>query len=240
MIPIRDANPSSTRPVVTIAIVIVNFGIFLYELSLGPHLDQFLIRYGLVPSIVTGAYHVAGMTGADIAARFGTSMFLHGGWLHVIGNMWYLWIFGDNVEDRLGHVPYLFFYLACGVGSGVIDVWSNPTSTMPTIGASGAIAGVLGAYLITFPRARIMTLVPIFILPLFINLPAVFVLGAWFVVQLFNGTAAIGHAAQTTGGVAWWAHIGGFTIGMVLMKLLPRRRRPRPPEWRYGPVVDGP
>jgi hypothetical protein len=139
--------------------------------------------------------------------------------------MWYLWIFGDNIEDRLGHVGFLLFYLAGGVAASFFHVFTNPDSLVPTVGASGAIAGVLGAYLVCFPRARVTTFVPIFFLPMFFDFPAVFVLGFWFVVQLFSGAASLGVPTQVSGGVAWWAHIGGFVTGMVLIRILPARKR---------------
>src|SRR6185295_4203448 len=156
-----------------------------------------------------------------------TAMFLHGGWLHLIGNMWYLWIFGDNIEDRLGHVTYLLFYLLCGLGAGIVHTFFNAESVLPSVGASGAIAGVLGAYVISYPFARVVTLVPIFIFVQIIEIPALIVLGFWFVMQLFTGTAALATTSANNGGVAWWAHIGGFVIGIILVSIFPRKDRPR-------------
>jgi membrane associated rhomboid family serine protease len=144
------------------------------------------------------------------------SMFLHGGWAHLLGNMLYLWIFGDNVEDRLGHLKYLVFYLACGWAATLAHAWANPQSAMPAIGASGAIAGVLGAYLVIFPRARVLTLIPLGFFLRLTELPAVIVLGLWFVLQLFSGVASLGARTAEAGGVAWWAHIGGFAVGLAV------------------------
>ena len=159
-------------------------------------------------------------------------MFWHGGWLHLISNMLYLWIFGDNVEDRLGHLRFLLFYVAAGAAAGLTHVALSPASALPTVGASGAIAGVLGAYLVTFPRARVLTLIPIVIIPWFVEIPAFVYLVLWFVMQLLEGVGSLG-APVETGGVAVWAHIGGFVAGVVLMKLMqPPRRRPQPLEVR--------
>jgi membrane associated rhomboid family serine protease len=164
---------------------------------------------------------------STVAIPFFTSMFLHGGWLHLIGNMWYLWIFGDNIEDRLGHFTYLIFYMLCGLGAGIVHTILNYNVTVPSIGASGAIAGVLGAYVVSYPNARVSTLVPIFIFIQIIEIPAVIVLGFWFVLQFFYGAASLASATANTGGVAWWAHVGGFLIGMILVGLCPRKDRPR-------------
>jgi membrane associated rhomboid family serine protease len=195
--PLKDDIPSSRAPVVNILFIVVNVLVFLFELSLGPQLQSFLTVYGLVPA------HFS-------FATIFTSMFLHGGWAHLLGNMLYLWIFGDNVEDRLGHVGYLFFYLICGVAAGLAHVLSNAGSPVPTVGASGAIAGVLGAYLVLFPRARVLTVLPIF--PITTTyIPATFFLGIWFVLQVFSGALQFGMAQ--TGGVAFLAHVGGFIAG---------------------------
>jgi len=161
-----------------------------------------------------------------VALPFIASMFLHGGWLHLIGNMWYLWIFGDNVEDRLGHVRFLLFYLLCGIGAGIAHTLLNPASRIPSIGASGAIAGVLGAYFVTFPFAKVLTVVPILFFVQILEIPAILVLGLWFLMQFLYGTASLAVATSAnTGGVAWWAHVGGFLIGIVLLRLMGRRSR---------------
>lgn len=216
MIPFRDANPSSRLPIVTVTLIILNVIFFIYELSLGSELESFLYQMGVIPH------------SEFKALPYLTSQFFHGGWLHLIGNMMYLWIFGDNIEDRLGHVRFLFFYLACGIVAGLAHTHFNPNSTVPAIGASGAIAGVLGAYLISFPNARVHTLVPFGFHYEVIELPAVVVLGFWFVFQFLSGTASIAVTAENTGGVAWWAHIGGFVAGILLLFLLqPQRRNAR-------------
>jgi rhomboid family protein len=157
---------------------------------------------------------------------FLTSMFLHGGWLHLIGNMWFLWVFGDNVEDRLGHISYLCFYLFCGFGSGLAHVMMNLGSGVPSLGASGAISGVLGAYIVLYPRAKVLTLVPLIVFWFTVDLPAYVILGYWFVIQFVAGIGAVGKAAG--GGVAYWAHIGGFVLGVAVVKIWPDRpQRPR-------------
>lgn len=223
MIPLRDVNPSHSFPLITILIIIVNGIVFLYEVSLGQYLPEFLDTYALIP---VQYFYMGDLGGLSAIVRyfpFLTSQFLHGGWLHFIGNMWFLWIFGDNVEDRLGHFKFLIFYLLCGVIAGLAHVYTNPHSSLPTVGASGAIAGVMGAYTISFPRARVITLFIFFFFIRFIELPAVVFLGVWFLFQFFSGTAALS-AAESAGGVAWWAHIGGFVAGIVLVLFIPKRK----------------
>jgi membrane associated rhomboid family serine protease len=201
--------------------------VFLYELALGPELRGFMSEWGLVPQRLS----LALSNGSEpvMAAGFPlmTSMFLHGGWPHLIGNMWYLAIFGDNIEDRLGRGGFTVFYLLAGLAGGLLHYVFNSASPIPTVGASGAIAGVLGAYLAAFPRARIITLVPLFPIFQLMALPALVVLGLWFVIQFFSGAMALAWTAGG-GGVAWWGHIGGFAFGFVAMKLLGRDRS-RPP-----------
>jgi membrane associated rhomboid family serine protease len=221
MFPLRDENPSLTTPVVTRALIAINSLVFLYELSLGPHLTGFVASYALVPRRVELVLH--GLEPWSVAALpLFSSLFLHGGWTHLIGNMWYLWIFGDNIEDRLGHLGFALFYLIGGLFAGLIHVLTNPGSSLPTVGASGAIAAVLGAYAAAFPRTRVITLLPLF--PIFpvVPVPALFVLGFWFLMQFASGTLALG--AGLSGGVAWWAHIGGFAFGYGIMLLLGARR----------------
>jgi membrane associated rhomboid family serine protease len=226
VIPLRDANPSGTWPLVTVAVILANVAAFVHELGQGPALDRFLLTYGLVPVKVVYLWQIAGLgLLGDVVIPAFASIFLHGGFVHLLGNMWYLWIFGDNIEDRLGHLRFLVFYLLCGLLASAAHVALNPESGVPVIGASGAIAGVLGAYLVCFPRARVLTLVPIFIFVQFVQLPAFVLLLFWFVLQFFNGALAIGQA--NLGGVAWWAHIGGFVAGMVLVWVFPRRRGAR-------------
>ena len=227
MIPLRDENPSRTTPVVTRAIIALNVAVFAYQLLLGPGLTSFVNTYALVPARLAGGF--AGSTPLIPAlATLVTSMFLHGGWLHLIGNMWYLWIFGDNVEDRLGHATYLAFYVVAGLASGLLHTALQTASTTPTVGASGAIAGVLGAYVVLYPRARVITLFPIvFFFPV-VPIAAVFYLGFWFILQIFSGALSLAYGAS--GGVAWWGHIGGFAFGL-LVGAVSRARGPRLPEW---------
>ncbi len=216
MIPIRDRNPSGTFPYVTIGIIIVNILIFLYELSLGSGLDEFIMKFGVVPLKVNYYSQVPDLTFINTFFPFISSIFLHGGFVHLIGNMWFLWIFGDNIEDKLGHFKFIAFYFLCGIIASSVHVFFNIESKVPCVGASGAIAGVLGAYMITFPRARVVTIVPLFVFIQVMELPAIVVLGFWFVIQFFNGAATI--TASTSGaGVAWWAHIGGFAAGVIIL-----------------------
>jgi len=224
MIPIRDLNPRRTTPWVTWSLVVVNVLVFVWELSLGSALPQRIAGMAFVP----GRLFMPGQLVPATASIF-VSMFLHGGFLHVGGNMLYLWIFGDNVEDRMGHGRFIVFYFACGVAAAVAHALSNPSSHLPAIGASGAIAGVLGAYLVLFPHARVMTFIPIGFFVILREIPAIVVLGLWFVLQLFTGAASLGLPdAVERGGVAWFAHIGGFVAGLVLVfvfaKAPPRRK----------------
>ncbi len=225
MIPLRDENPSRTTPVVTRAIIAANVAVFLWQLILGPDARAWMFEHGLVPArLVLG---LRGELGGPAPALLTvlTSMFMHGGWAHLIGNLWYLFIFGDNVEDRLGHVGYAAFYLAAGATAAGAHVLSSLDSPVPTVGASGAIAGVLGAYLVAFPRARVVTLVPLIVVFQVVALPAVLVLGLWLVFQFVLGTLALGMGGAG-GGVAWWAHIGGFGFGVVTMAIAQRRSPP--------------
>ena len=197
---------------------------FIYELSLGPHLQGFIQQAAFVPARFVESGSLLGESRSVMI-----SMFLHGGWAHLLGNMLYLWIFGDNVEDRLGHLKYLVFYLGAGWVATLTHAAANPGSVIPSIGASGAIAGVLGAYLVMFPRARVVTLIPLGFFIRMAELPALLVLGFWFVLQIFNGAISIGaHTAQTAG-VAWWAHIGGFVAGIVVGGIVRLTRGPARP-----------
>jgi membrane associated rhomboid family serine protease len=226
MIPLRDKNPSSTTPLVTMLLIVTNVLVFFYELSLGVSLHRFLMHYALVPAKLVYYGEVPGIAFTGILGSFLFSMFLHGGWLHIIGNMWYLWIFGDNVEDRLGHGRFLLFYITCGIVASVVHIFFNSRSTMPVVGASGAIAGVLGAYLVSFPFARIITAVPIFFFFTLIEIPAAVLLLFWFVLQFFSGALSIAVSAHAGGGgVAWWAHVGGFVGGMILINIFSARKK---------------
>ncbi len=208
-------------------LILINAAAFLYELSLGSALESFAGQYGIVPARVL-AWPESELPFTALALPFLTSMFLHAGWMHLIGNMWYLWIFGDNVEDRLGHFSFLAFYLLSGVGAGIVQTSINPYTTIPSIGASGAIAGVLGAYLVSYPFARVLTLLPLGIMFPIVEIPAMIVLGSWFIIQFFSGAAALAVTDTNVGGVAWWAHIGGFVIGIFLLGLMPKRSVQRP------------
>ncbi len=221
MIPVSDELPSRRVPLVTWGLIVVNSFIFLWELMLGPEVDQFFMRWGAVPAFITNPsrYPWAPLT-------LLTSMFLHAGWTHLIGNMLYLWIFGDNVEDALGYIGYLIFYLAAGVAAGLAQVMVNPFAIIPGVGASGAIAGVLAVYLVLYPGAPVRVLVPGLFMMHMARIPALIVLGFWFVIQLFNGFLTLGAATMATGGVAWFAHIGGFVAGLVV-GMLARAARPR-------------
>jgi membrane associated rhomboid family serine protease len=222
MIPLRDDNPAHTTPVVTRALILMNVLVFVFELALGPQRGAFVVSWSVIPARVMAVF--GGIEPATSVATMLSYMFLHAGWLHLLGNMWYLWIFGDNVEDRMGHVGFLAFYLASGVASAVMQIAINPGSPIPTVGASGAIAGVLGSYLVLFPRAKVVTLVPIVFFLQIVALPAVLVLGLWFVFQFFSGAFALGGAG---GGVAWWAHVGGFLFGMAVTLALRGERTSR-------------
>lgn len=222
MIPIRDTVQARRFPVMNTLLIVLNAMIFLFEASLGPRdLNRFIFAFGLVPT----RFWAGGIVIRWLPLF--TSMFLHGSWLHLISNMLALYIFGDNVEDRLGHLRYLVFYLLGGTLAGLAHLWAYSASGVPTVGASGAIAAVLGAYLVLYPRARVITLIPIllFFFPI-VEIPAVFYLGFWFFSQLLNGALALAADTFQGGGVAWWAHIGGFLAGMLLIWLFaPRRRR---------------
>jgi membrane associated rhomboid family serine protease len=208
MFPLKDTQPSYSRPVVTIALIAINLLVFLFEASLGSYTRNALIEYyGLVPD------HVR------LSAVL-TSMFLHGGWMHVLGNMWFLWIFGDNIEDLLGHAKFLVFYLLCGMVAALGQVIANPYSTIPMVGASGAIAGVMGAYLVKFPRARIVTLVFVLFFITTIEIPAPLMLAYWFFIQLFSGFGSIARTHVSESGTAFFAHIAGFVAGVVLVKVM--------------------
>lgn len=223
MIPIKDTVRAHTFPIVNWVLIIANVLIFLFETTLDPReLELFIDSFGLVPAYVEVANP---LTWYPIFSH----MFLHGGWFHLLSNVWILFIFGDNVEDRLGSGGFLFFYLLGGVAAGLLQSVLSPNPLIPSIGASGAIAAVMGAYIRFFPRSEVITFIPIFIFPWFINVPAILYLGFWFVSQLFSGILALANPNTVEwGGVAWWAHIGGFLFGLLVAILLsPRRRQQR-------------
>jgi membrane associated rhomboid family serine protease len=214
MIPLRDIVPSRTTPIVTISLIVANVLVFLYELTLGRAVDDFMLYFGLVPAAFSWVAVL-------------TSMFLHGGLFHVAGNMLYLWIFGDNVEDRMGHGRFLVFYLLCGTAAALAQTITAPDSVVPMVGASGAIAGVMGAYFVLYPKSRIVTLVPIFFFFQIIEVPAIFFLGIWFVMQFLSGIGSIATATGGGGGIAFWAHVAGFVAGIsgVIVFRRPERQR---------------
>ena len=218
MIPLRDDNPTEITPVVTVAFIVMCVLVFLYEISLPASMNEaFVYMYGAIPAVVFG--HVQLPPELMNLPAYGTlisSMFLHGGWMHLIGNMLYLWIFGNNIEDVMGHAKFIVFYGVCGVIAALSHAIIDPESTIPMVGASGAISGVLGAYLLLYPRARVLVFIPIGFFSQMIYVPAAIVLGLWFLLQLFSGGMSFGHEG---GGVAFFAHIGGFLAGMVLIGL---------------------
>ena len=218
MIPLRDVIPSRTTPYVTVTIIALNAIAWVFELGMSDReLQQFLTVYGVVPAEFSPITLL-------------TSMFLHGGWMHVIGNMWYLWIFGDNVEDRVGHGRFIVFYLFCGIAAALGQVAVDPGSMLPTIGASGAIAGVMGAYFVLYPHSRVLTLLPLIIIWEIVELPAIVLLGFWFLLQLFSaGTIAMTASSHGSGGVAFMAHVAGFIFGMIAVFVF--RKRQRQPDW---------
>jgi membrane associated rhomboid family serine protease len=222
MFPLRDTQPSYSKPVVTILLIVVNILVFLFEFSLDRESQNaFIHAYGLIPD----QFHFSNVI---------TSMFLHGGWMHVLGNMWFLWIFGDNIEDILGHGKYLLFYLLCGVVAALAQVGVSPNSPIPTVGASGAIAGIMGAYMIKFPHSRILSLIFIVIFFTTVEIPAWIMLIYWFVVQFFSGVGTLGASQVSQGGVAFFAHIGGFIAGIVLINVMGARQpysSRRDPDW---------
>ena len=218
MIPLRDVIPTRTWPIVTVSLIVLNVVAFLHQVTLGPQeLELFVREWGLVPAAF----------GWD---RVITSMFLHGGWAHIGGNMLYLWIFGDNVEDRMGHVRYLIFYLLCGAAAALAQTYINTESLVPMIGASGAISGVLGAYLVLFPRSRVLTIVPIVFFIQLLEVPAIVLLGLWFLMQLLSGVGTLGNRADV-GGVAFWAHVAGFVAGLGLVYVFRQPERQKVEWW---------
>jgi len=220
VVPLHDNNPTRTTPVITYGLIGLNLFVFLYEIMLpGPALQEFIETWGVVPVLLSASFD--GQATVFVWLTLITSQFLHGGILHVAGNMLYLWVFGNNVEDKLGHIKFLLFYLICGVLASLFQWFFSQDSAIPLIGASGAIAGVMGAYILRFPKAKILTLFPLFIFFTTIRIPAYLFLGFWFVLQAFNSVVSLGmQTAEDTGGVAYWAHAGGFVVGAVLGPML--------------------
>lgn len=227
MIPLKDDIPSSRFPIVNAALIAANCLAFAFELALGGQAAALINTWGMVPRRLLES-------GLSDWVTIPSSMFLHGGWAHIIGNMLYLYIFGDNVEDAMGHLPYLVFYLICGTGAAWAHVLTNASSSVPTVGASGAIAGVLGAYFILYPRAGVLTLIPLGFFLQVVRIPAVLVLGFWIVIQFFTGLASIPMAKAAGGGVAWFAHVGGFLAGLGLVRLFSARRLKKVESWHIN------
>ncbi len=229
MIPLSDNVRGQRFPLITVVLIAVNTVIFLFELSLGPEIKELINTFGMTPARLVRSW-----SNPMVLMTLFTYMFLHGGLGHLIGNMLYLWIFGDNIEDRMGHGRFLIFYLSSGVLASLVQIVAAPHAQLPTVGASGAIAGVLGAYLLLFPQARIRVLIPIPFFFFVTSVPAVLVLGGWFLLQFFRGLMSLNVPMQR-GGVAWWAHIGGFLAGMILMPVFRKKREESPYEaWDRG------
>lgn len=219
MIPIKDENPTNRFPFITISLIVVNSIIFLYQLSLGRGIETFIYLFGVVPFEVVHNVDLPPLGNIPPLLTLFTSMFLHGGLIHLVGNMLYLWIFGNNIEDHLGHLRFLFFYMLCGLIASWSQILANMDSKIPMVGASGAIAGILGAYIILYPRAKVLTLIFLIFFIRVVKIPAVFFLGIWFLFQL------LGAGTISKGGVAWLAHIGGFIAGLILINIIGKRRR---------------
>jgi membrane associated rhomboid family serine protease len=218
-IPLKDLNPRRNYPFVNTALILTNIGVFIYQVTLPlPVFKAFVLANATVPARFPAVFSGHGHLGAALLPVL-TSMFLHGGIAHLLGNMLFLWIFGDNIEDFYGHTAYLFFYLFCGVAAGFLHIAFNWHSMIPSIGASGAISGLMGAYVLLYPRAQILTLVFIFLVPI----PAVVILVLWFVLQFASGVSSLGAVAAASGGVAWWAHVGGFLTGMLITNVVRRQ-----------------
>jgi membrane associated rhomboid family serine protease len=232
LIPLKDLTPRRSFPIVTLLLILVNVAVFLYQINLSPHAAEvFVSTYAVIPAKIGLALAGHRYTLTQALVPLFTCMFLHGGWLHIIGNMWFLWIFGANVEDHMGPFGYLLFYLFCGVGSSIAQTAFSWGSHVPALGASGAISGVLGAYIIFFPTSQIYTLVTLFIIWFRARIPAIVFIGLWFVLQALSAFGTLGGAGNIEeGGVAWWAHIGGFVLGLLLAKIIPWRS----PRARYA------
>jgi rhomboid family protein len=225
MIPLNDNVRRQTFWFSTFALIALNIAVFAYELSLGPSVNRFIVTFGLIPARYTTPNGAVLMTGlATFLVPVFTSMFIHGGWLHLLGNMLFLFVFGRSIEDHFGHSQFLLLYFVSGFGAAIVQIFFNMGSQVPTIGASGAIAGILGAYLVSFPTARITTLIPLLIFFWIIRIPAFLILVYWFVIQFIAGHQMLAIESATKGGVAWWAHVGGFLLGMFLALVLPERR----------------
>jgi membrane associated rhomboid family serine protease len=229
LIPLKDLTPRRSFPTVTLLLIIANIIVFIHQLTLSPHAaEAFIMTYGVVPAKIQLALTGHRYTFTQALIPLFTCMFLHGGWLHIIGNMWFLWVFGANVEDRMGPVPFLIFYLVCGIGSSIAQTLFSWGSHIPALGASGAISGVLGAYIVLFPQSQILTLITIFILWFRARVPALVFIGLWFLIQFLSAVGSLGASGMVAGGgVAWWAHVGGFLLGMALARVMSTNARTR-------------
>ncbi|MEW6730137.1 MAG: rhomboid family intramembrane serine protease [Acidobacteriota bacterium] len=240
MIPLKDNIRLERWPIVTLSLIILNISVFIYQLSLGIELFGFLQRYAIIPTEFFARGEATLQDGSTVPAQLAlyrpllTSMFLHGGWLHLLGNMLYLWIFGDNIEDRLGRWRFLLFYLACGILAACAHLIMNSQSEVPSVGASGAVSGVLGAYLLLYPRARVLTVLPVFFFLQMFELPAGFFIGVWVIQQCLYGTLEFINGGSQ---IAWWAHIGGFLAGLALLLLLVRPVRLNVQKIKYASAV---
>jgi membrane associated rhomboid family serine protease len=225
LIPLKDLTPRRSFPIITLLLILINVVIFIYQIRLPDHAAQIFVNtYAVIPAKIQLALAGHRYTLTQALLPLFTCMFLHAGWLHIIGNMWFLWIFGANVEDRMGPLAYLIFYLLCGVGSSIAQAAFSWGSHIPALGASGAISGVLGAYIVFFPTSQIYTLVTLFIIWFRARIPAIVFIGLWFVLQALSAFGSLGGAGRVEeGGVAWWAHIGGFALGLLLAKIIPWR-----------------
>jgi membrane associated rhomboid family serine protease len=225
LIPLKDLTPRRSFPVVTLLLILANIAVFIYQITLPPHAAQaFVNTYAVVPAKIPLAFAGHRYTMTQALLPLFTCMFLHGGWLHIIGNMWFLWIFGANVEDHMGPFAYLIFYLLCGIGSSIAQTAFSWGSHIPALGASGAISGVLGAYIVFFPTSQIYTLVTLFIIWFRARIPAIVFIGLWFLIQALSAFGSLGAAGRVeSGGVAWWAHVGGFALGLLFAKTIPWR-----------------
>jgi len=220
LFPLKDDNPTTITPYVTVTLIVLNVVVFLYQLSLGERIDAFVYQYGAIPAVILGGRTLPpDMVAIPATLSLFTSMFMHGGFMHIIGNMLYLWIFGNNIEDAMGHIKFILFYLISGLLASMAHLLSDMSSIIPTVGASGAISGVLGAYLLLYPRARVHTFIMLFYFIRFMYIPAGIVLGFWFLLQIVNSALSAGGG----GGVAWWAHIGGFLAGMALVGIFKKQ-----------------
>ncbi|HWF40109.1 MAG TPA: rhomboid family intramembrane serine protease [Candidatus Acidoferrales bacterium] len=226
MIPLKDTTPRRSFPIVTVLLIVANVVVFIHQIMLPPHAqDLFIKTYAFTPRNLQLALQGHRYTLQQGLIPLFTSVFLHGGFMHILGNMWFLWIFGGNVEDRMGSVTYLFFYLVCGLGSGITQTAFSWGSNIPSLGASGAISGVLGAYIVFFPGSRILTLIPLFIIFFTARIPAWIFIGLWFLAQFLSGLGSLNApGAANAGGVAWWAHVGGFALGLLIARSMGSRR----------------